>query len=825
MGNVTFNDLLNLMPEGCLVCGAGGEIVSANTACREILFQDTVQMEGAMLADLFEADSRAVLADYLAGLEAGPGPAGITVSPAWRTGGRRYLKVTGRLLPEGWDAGNRKAVLLYLADITGEVQENRALRISEEKYWAMMNFSGDAILVFDHEGTIADANLKALTLFGYSRKSLLGADLEQLYPSDQYQQQAGIFNEILLLGAYSVSDIDIVNRDGRRIPVDITGSVLEYGEKSLIQIIFRDITEKKRAEMALRESEERYRKLVELAPEVIGVHVDGKLAFLNETGIRLGGFGSLDDAIGFDVLRLIHPDDRAGVIERIRRIFATGEKLAPVRERMITLQGETIYAESNSVVFDYMGSKAMLFYTRDISDKVKAEEALRNSEETNRALLNATPDRIALIDPHGNMLAVNDTIVARAGKTAEEMIENSVWPFLPEETARSRKEKVRQVVEEGKPLSFTDEEIGRVISSSLYPIKAPNGTVTRIAVFARDITEQINMEAEKMRLLSELNQIFNISTIGLCLIKGDCTILRANNTYHRMFGYVWDIAGHRCDELQDGDGCKFKGCLLDGDESEEKKEYEISCFRDGSECNYLVSETMFYNPRGIGIGVLRSVADITTIRRLEKELISISDRERQLIGQDLHDEIGQVMTGMAFMIEKLEKRMKKKNYPEAPMVAEINELNTGAINRMRDIIKGLAPVLLSENDLMPALAQLAGDARRLFGTEISFPREIHPDGLEAGDATQIFYIIRESVHNAIKHARASRIDVQFSNGPAGYEIVIFNDSAVQPHRTRRSSDSMGLNIMKYRAQMIGAELSAESVPGGYLVKLRRLRGQ
>lgn len=943
MNDDIYNELFINAPAGYIVCGIGGEIIDANLVARGMLLPDGDFPPGARLVDYMASEYHGPLADFLRGFASDEALSNCVVSPGQAGSGKRYIRINGRMVSGGGFPGNGDRLLLMLADVTREMQEIRALRISEEKYWAMMNFGSDAIIMFDYDGIISEANLKALALFGYARKGFLGTHLDALYPPELYPQYKKIFDDIMLRGTASVSDIDIATMGGGRIPVDITGSVVEYGGKSLIQMIFRDISEKKKAEQALRESEERYRKLVELAPDGIGIHVDGKLEFMNETGLNLAGFDTPEAAKGFEVINLIHPDDREKVLERMKRILISGEKLAPVRERVLNVKGREYYAESNSVVFDYQGRKAMMVYTRDITDKMTADEALRYSEETTRALLNATTDRIALLDTSWNILAVNNASIIAGGVSAEELIGKNILEILPKELVESRRvklaeavatgkpltitdierdhvtvssvypivndrgkveriaiyarditeqvnaekalryseetnrallnattdriilvdpagciltlnnalaeirgisvenligknifkvlpadvaefrqEKLGEVVESGKPLSFTDEENGRVIVSSLYPVVNDKGLVERIAVFARDITEQINAESEKSRLLSEMNQIFSISTIGLCLIRNDCTILRANNTYLQMFGFKQDITGHKCTELPEEEQCRNGRCLLKlPDKKTEINEYEVSGVREGIEYHYLVSEVSFYNPKGVVIGMLRSVADITAIRRLEKELITVSDRERQLIGQDLHDEIGQIMTGMAFMIEKLEKRLRKNNYPETTMAAEINGLNNDAIEKMRDIIKGLDPVLLSENDLMPALSQLADDTFRLYGSRVKFSRDIPPECLDMRESTQVYYIIREAIHNAIKHGRADMIEIGFTGSPGFYEVVITNNTKEQVRKKKTPSSGMGVSIMKYRAEMIGADFSSGAVDGGYRVSIKK----
>ncbi len=823
MNDEVYKGLFESSPAGLLLCGADGGIYLSNAAAASKLLAHRGIPPGASLLDYIAPEDRESVQTLLADTAEGA-CADVTCLAALENAapGKRTLQITAKSMGSGGKGNVAPRIILALNDMSKDYREYRSLRISEEKYRAMMNFCGDAILVFDFGGFLLEANIKALSLFGYSHKAFLGKHLDDLYPPEQYPQYKKIFEEISHNGSAGVSDIDIVTKTGGRIPVDLTGSVVEYSGKSFIQMILRDISQKKKAEKELRESEERYRKLVELAPDSICVHIGGKIVFMNETGLRMAGFSSLEEAVGYDALELVYSEDRKLVMERIQMLQAGTEKLEPIRERLINVNGELYYAESNSVTLDYNGEKAMLVYTRDISRQVQADRALRDSEETTRALINATPDWILLLDESGTVLAANGGFASAYDLPLEKIIGECVWTILPKGVVALRKKKVNEVFTEKKPLKFTDEENGKIIDSTLYPIRNSEGDVDRVAVYARDITEHINAEADKNRLLTELNQIFSISSVGLCVIGNDCTIFRTNSAYMRMLGLEGNIEGRGCKEVMDIKYCDAMKCMLKHSAPLSRMgEYEIVLPRDDMDRNLLVSETPFYGLKGERIGILRSITDITAIRRLEKELINISDHERRLIGQDLHDGIGQVLTGIAFMLEKLEKRMKKNRYPESSILEEIGMLNNDAIDKVKSIIKGLNPVLNDRSSLGPALRQLADETCKFFQVKVNMHFSYPLEELEIGEATQIYYIIREAIHNAIKHGGAGRIDVDISGDMEnGYSISIIDDEW-KKCAMKINGSGMGLNIMKYRAEMTGSDFSCGPFGDGFRVFLKK----
>ncbi len=139
--------------------------------------------------------------------------------------------------------------------------------------------------------------------------------------------------------------------------------------------------ERTRAEEALRESEERYRRLVELSPDGIAIHAEGRLVFANQQGLRLLGLQSLDEAVGRPVVEFIHPDDRVLVEERVRRGLKLREAQPPVEERFLSADGNPVPVEVAATPFQYLGKAATLVVFRDISERLRVSEQLRQAQK------------------------------------------------------------------------------------------------------------------------------------------------------------------------------------------------------------------------------------------------------------------------------------------------------------------------------------------------------------------------------------------------------------------------------------------------------------
>ncbi len=204
--------------------------------------------------------------------------------------------------------------------------------------------------------------------------------------------------------------------------------------------------------------------------------------------------------------------------------------------------------------------------------------------------------------------------------------------------------------------------------------------------------------------------------------------------------------------------------------------------------------------------------DVTESKRLEKAVLDISAREQRRIAQDLHDGLGQHLTGIAFMSKVLERKLADRSQEESADAAKIVRQVNGAINRTRELSRGLLPVATDPQGLMSALDQWSSEVENLFGVACSFTCE-KPVLIDNDDiATHLYRIAQEAVNNAIKHANPTEIDVRLGEMGKGFALSIEDNGTGLPESVR--GRGMGLQIMNYRAKMIGGMLQVERRPQG-----------
>jgi two-component system sensor histidine kinase UhpB len=192
-------------------------------------------------------------------------------------------------------------------------------------------------------------------------------------------------------------------------------------------------------------------------------------------------------------------------------------------------------------------------------------------------------------------------------------------------------------------------------------------------------------------------------------------------------------------------------------------------------------------------------------RRLETELLEITEKERRRIALDLHDDLGQKLSGIALMTKGLELKLAKQKAAEAQDVAKIHLLIQQTMNHASDLAHDLAELDFVKLDLPSALDDLATRARELFSISCRFKPDGETPVLEPGAVSQLYKIAQEAVTNAIKHGKAKRVSIGLAHGGDELTLTVQNDGLPFPD-LHSLSTGMGLRIMNYRASLIGASL-------------------
>ncbi|MHB8111609.1 MAG: hybrid sensor histidine kinase/response regulator [Syntrophorhabdaceae bacterium] len=283
-----------------------------------------------------------------------------------------------------------------------------------------------------------------------------------------------------------------VTRDEDGTPQRIFGTIL-------------DVTERKEADEKLKESEEKYRALVEQADDGIIIVQDAILKYVNPRMADLLG-STAEQLTGSPIADYIDPADVEKVTEMHRRRIG-GEKFPAIYEALLKGQdGRSIQTELNVGVITYHGKPATQVTIRDITEHKRMEEALRSSEEAAMVILNATQETIFLIDISGVILSSNTAAARRLGAEPNEIIGRCIYDLLPGDVARTRRAAGKEVIRTGRPTTLQDERMGRYFDSLIYPVFDESGQVTRLVIYAQDVTGRKRMEEDLRKSRDELER-------------------------------------------------------------------------------------------------------------------------------------------------------------------------------------------------------------------------------------------------------------------------------------------------------------------------------
>jgi PAS domain S-box-containing protein len=317
----------------------------------------------------------------------------------------------------------------------------------EKHYREIVEQAADIIYTRDMDGIISSINAAGARFFGKSPHEIVGGHLSKLIgdkaATRDVEETRNAATDSPLRSTYYLKDAE---DSGRYLEGVLTIERDRNGQATGIRGVVRDVTEQKLAEAALRESEERYRRLVELSPEAIIVHSEGKFVYVNPAGQRLWGATRPEELIGKSIFDVVHPDSRDIVRKRIREVEELGSSTALNEQKHIKLNGEVIDVEVAGIPFVFRGQPAVQAIIRDVTDRRRgreenqqAQKALQENEERYRELFENANDIIYTHDLAGNFTSLNRSGEKITGYPREEAMRMNIVDVLaPEYVATAR---------------------------------------------------------------------------------------------------------------------------------------------------------------------------------------------------------------------------------------------------------------------------------------------------------------------------------------------------------------------------------------------------
>jgi|GEM_PF-225774 len=382
-------------------------------------------------------------------------------------------------------------------DITVRKRAEEALRLSEEKYRGIFEHAVEGIFQTDARGRWVNANPASAYILGYdSPEELLHTSKklgEAIYvDQSRLEEFIRLMQDGQIVHAF---EIEMYRNDGTPIWASLHARPIrnEIGDLLSTEGIIQDITERKRAQEALLESERRYRDLFDISADPMIVHREGKILFGNQAAADFFRVGLAEMLAGLPVIDSVHPDFRETVARRISQAESSGVSSDFAEVEFLRADGSAGYMESVEVPIWYKGERAVLTLGRDITQRKEAEEALRTSEERFRTIFEIAPDCIFLKDTDLRYTHVNPAVETLLGFPASDIIGRHADDLFGEEAASHIREGDLRVLA-GETIEDEHTRPVRGMYLTFHDIRTPlrnsAGAVVGICKFSRNITDR-----------------------------------------------------------------------------------------------------------------------------------------------------------------------------------------------------------------------------------------------------------------------------------------------------------------------------------------------
>lgn len=455
-------------------------------------------------------------------------------------------------------------------------------------------------------------------------------------------------------------------------------------------------------------------------------------------------------------------------------------------------------------------------------DAVGIAEALRHAADRlhrEGAILDLVDVLLLSIDAGGVIEQVNDFACKALGRTRERLIGANWFETCIPEPQRAKAlalhkrllEKPEGAVRNGEMMVTTRTGRQKLIAWRFARGPGASGQGAGVLLAGHDVTQQRRIAGDLLRSESRLRAVFDTAVDGIILIDSLGTIESFNKSAERIFHYkASEVIGSNVKVLmptpyRENHDQYLHSYMTTGVKKVIGIGREVSGRRkDGSTFPVdLAIGELEVEGQKMFAGIVRDISDR---KQLERAVLETGTQEQRRIGRDIHDGLGQELTGIAFLAGVLRKKLIGRSLPEEKDASEIVGLVNQAIDHARELVNGLCPVQMEPEGLMRALTSLTESVQKMYQVTSRFMCEqpvliVNPD-----TATHLYYIAREAINNAIKHAKATRIDVRLARRPNNrIELCIIDDGVGMPPSDLKLPGN-GLGSMKYRSRILGGML-------------------
>jgi PAS domain S-box-containing protein len=735
--------------------------------------------------------------------------------------GERYGEVA--LTPSFDLKGKATHLFGIVHDITASKQAEAALRKSESRFRISLDHSPITIW---HE----DLDFKFTWMWyphlDFDPQGLIGKSAADLFPPEEVAQLEEIKSRVLRTGKPSRQELRLT-MDGKVLYYDHSIEPLRDARGKIEGLggVAIDITVRKNAELALRESEGRYARAVCASGEGLWEwNIGQNQTYLSPRYKALLGFADDelpgDRELGF--YARLHPDDFT-IVEAARKMNLAKFIPYSIEVRLRMKSGEyRWFCARGQAQGDEKGKPVLMTGTiSDVTERKITEHALRQSEERFRAVFEQAAVGVGTIDiDTDRFLEVNEPFCNITGRTREEMLSGSFVEMThPDDLGANMS--LHQKLKSGEISRYNLEKRyirpdGTTVWGNVHAtrIASNNGVPVRLLVVVENITERRYAEENYLRELSFNETLVNQTSAIIVLFDHESRMIYLNNATLKMLGYrreelinrtPWD-AGIMSAEEATRTRARL-GRLMKGEANPPR---EVVLRGKGGTLHYVeFSSIATLTPDGTADRIIATGTDLTERHHLQREILKISEQEQTRIGHNLHDGVGQTMTGVASMMEAFEGELSGELQARA---GRIRQFIQDAIQEVRQMSHSLSPTAVKNRGLVGALQLLADTIHTNHRTACLLEVDTTLHLNDPDRETHVYRIAQEAANNALRHGKAKRITLSLQKlGEHQCELKIQDDGTGIGRKPEGEGHGIGTRVMEYRAHCIGGTLAVTSI--------------
>jgi PAS domain S-box-containing protein len=733
------------------------------------------------------------------------------------------------------------AIERELREVELKRERELALSRSEERWGRLAEQAADAIFVHDLEGRFVDVNRQACESLGYTREELLSmsvADVEAGYEQGSLQK---LWRQIASGQPRTLEGVHR-RKDGSTFPVEIRVGVFQAEERPLMLALVRDISGRREAEERIRETEARYRTLVEQIPAVTYIQEPIEsdnpkaITYMSPQYEAMLGYPASAEIVDEEHwLRMLHPDDKERVLAEELRTDETGEPYR-VEYRLIARDGRVVWVRDEAeLVRD--GENEPLYWLGvqyDITEQKRTEEELRRSEERFRATFEQAAVGILQVGLDGGWLRFNDKFCDITGYGREELGVASVFSLIsPEDFDRDFERGVSMLA--GELREYTEEKLilgkgGRRVWINLTVSLVYDEGDEPLYFIA--VVEDIGKRKRAEEALGQSEALYRTvveqAAENIFLVDAKTRrVLEANDALLRSLGYtedelkgmtLYDIVAHDRESVD----LNIGRVMEEGRASLGERRYRR---KDGSLADVEVNVSAVpYN----GEWAMCIVAhDVTERKRAEAMLEEIREAERNRIARELHDA---TLQDIVYALQEVQVMQVMAGEDGDPALEDTAEALRRSIEGLRGAIFELRLEGTLDRSLVDSLESLVDLNRRMarerYDIELVVADDF-PSRLPEKTGQELTRLVQEALTNVRRHAGAGHVRVGLGTGDDLAFVEVSDDGRGFDPQSARTG--IGRQSMKQRALELGGELAVESAPGEgtrirFSIPISRLEG-